>query len=92
MLNTTSLPTLTAAQLNGAQVIIQVAGLVIGALNTTSTTGGAAVAGSKIIPANANWGADTTAQGTAPGYTPFGTAVSAVSGGLFNIMLNCDYV
>lgn len=94
--NTTDLTTLTATNLNGttanpSQVFIQVGGLCKGAIATTSTTGGTAI-GSWVIPANANWGADTVASGTAPGVTPFGRIASVVASGIFDILLNCDII
>ena len=92
MANTTDQPSLTAALLQTAQVLIQVAGPLQGAAATTATTGGAVAAGSWIIGANANWGSDTTASGTAPGTRPFGIATSAVASGVFNILLLCDII
>jgi hypothetical protein len=92
MLNTTSLPTLTAALLNGtaanpSQVIIQVAGVLIGGIAPAAT-----VAGDWIIGNTGNWTPARVAQGTAPGYATYGRAISAVSGGLANILLNCDII
>ena len=98
MINTTDVPTLTAAQLNGttkypSQVFIQVAGLLKGAIATTGTAGGTGV-GSWVVPpgSTTNWGADTVAAGTAPGYATFGRIASLVSGGIFDILLNCDII
>lgn len=92
MLNTTSVSTLTATILNGtsarpSQVIIQVAGLLTGAIAPAST-----VAGDWIIGATGNWTPARVAQGTAPGYRSYGVAATAVSGGLCNILLNCDVI
>jgi hypothetical protein len=93
MLNTTDLPTLTAAMLTGStaypnvQVIIQVAGVLIGGISPA-----AIVAGDFIYGATGNWTPARSAAGTYPGYQPFGRAMSAVSGGLCNILLDCDII
>lgn len=92
MLNTTDLPTLTAAMLNGAQCIIQVGGYLVGAL--APQTGAAAVAGNWITGAQAgsNFTSFGVAAGTAPGYRPLGIATSAVSGGLCNVLVLSDII
>ena len=92
MLNTTSLPTLTATLLNGtsanpSQVIIQVGGYLVGGIAPAST-----VAGDWIIGAAGNWTPARVAAGTAPGYRPYGVAATAVASGLCNILLNCDVI
>lgn len=92
MLNTTSLTTLTATLLNGtaanpSQVIMQVGGYLVGGVAPGST-----VAGDWIIGATGNWTPARVAQGTAPGYRSFGVAATAVSGGICNILLNCDII
>ena len=92
MLNTTSLTTLTATLLNGtaanpSQVIIQVGGYLVGGVAPAST-----VAGDWIVGAAGNWTPARVAQGTAPGYRSYGVAATAVSGGLCNILLNCDVI
>lgn len=87
MLNTTAKSGLTNTQLNGGQVIIQVAGYLIGGISPA-----AIVAGDYIIANTGNWTPARVAQGTAPTYRTFGTATSAVSGGLCNILLNCDII
>lgn len=87
MLNTTDLPTLTATLLNNSLCLIQVAGLVLGAVAPA-----ALVAGDWVIGAAGNFTPGRVAAGTAAGYRTFGTAASAVSGGLANLMLNCDIV
>ena len=92
MLNTTSLPTLTATLLNGtaanpSQVIIQVAGYLVGGIAPAAT-----VAGDWIIGATGNWTPARVAQGTRSGYREYGVAATAVSGGLCNILLNCDII
>lgn len=98
MLNTTDYSGLTAAMLNGttanpSQVIIAVAGYVKGAIALTGTTAGTAV-GSWVVSSATpgNWTADSVASGTAPGLTPFGRIASVVSGGFFDIVLNCDII
>lgn len=87
MVNTTSVPSLTATLLNTALVLIQVAGPLSGAIGPAST-----VAGDWIFGAAGNWLDARSAAGTHPGYQPFGIATSSVSGGLINILLNCDII
>jgi hypothetical protein len=87
MLNTTSLSSLTAAQLQGAQCLIQVAGVITGATSPASI-----VAGDWIIGAAGNFTPGRVAAGTAPGYKPYGRALSAVSSGLCDILLDCDNI
>jgi hypothetical protein len=87
MVNTTSYAGLTAAQLQGAQVLIAVAGRLVGGVSPASI-----VAGDYIIAAAGNWTPARVAQGTAPGYRTFGIAETAVAAGLCNIILNCDII
>jgi len=93
MVNTTDLPSLNAASLTGTtaypnvQVIIQVAGVLIGGISPASI-----VAGDFIFGAAGNFTAARSAAGTYPGYQPFGRAMSAVVGGLCNILLDCDII
>lgn len=86
-LNTTALPTLTPTLLNGALCLVQVAGVVLNAISPA-----AVVAGDWLIAAAGNFTAARVAAGTAPGYKPFGRAMTAVSGGLCNILLDCDVI
>lgn len=92
MVNTTSLPSLTAALLNGtaanpSQVMIQVAGYLVGGVSPA-----AIVAGDWIVGAAGNWTNARVAAATAPGYRPYGVAATAVAGGICNILLNCDII
>jgi hypothetical protein len=87
MVNTTSVTGLTAANIQGAQLLIAIAGRLVGAVAPAST-----VAGDWIVGAAGNWIPARVAQGTAPGYRTFGVAETAVSGGLANILLNCDII
>jgi hypothetical protein len=85
MVNTTSYSGLTAALLQGAQVLIAVAGRLVGGVSPASI-----VAGDYIIGGSGNWTPARVAQGTAPGYLTYGVAETAVASGLCNILLNCD--
>jgi hypothetical protein len=87
MVNTTSYSGLTATLLQGALVLIQVAGHLVGGVSPASI-----VAGDYIIGASGNWTPARVAQGTAPGYKTFGVAETAVASGLCNILLNCDII
>lgn len=87
MVNTTSYSGLTAAQLQGAQVLIAVAGRLVGGVSPA-----AIVAGDWIVGLNGNWTPARVAQATAPGYRTFGVAETAVASGLCNILLNCDII
>lgn len=87
MVNTTSYSGLSATLLQGAQVLIAVAGRLVGGVSPASI-----VAGDYIIGASGNWTPARVAQGTAPGYKTYGVAETAVASGLCNIWLNCDVI
>jgi len=87
MVNTTSVSTLTAAILQGSQVLIAVAGLVQGSVSPA-----AIVAGDWIIGAAGNFTNGRVAAGTQPGYKPFGRALTAVASSLCDILMDCDII
>lgn len=87
MVNTASLPNLTAAQLQTAQLLIQVAGPL-----TAGVAPAATVAGDWIIGAAGNFTPGRVAQGTQPGYRSFGIGLTAVTAGLADILLDCDII
>jgi hypothetical protein len=86
MLNIVSLPTLTAAQLLGAQVFVQVAGYLKGAY--------APITGVSIN----NWisgaaGAfQSSAAATAPTVRTLGVQMTAVASGLADVLVGCDII
>lgn len=86
MVNTVSLPALTATLLLGAQVLVQVAGFLPGAYGPTAS----AAANSFIIGATGAFQSAGVAAGTAPGYRTAGIQLSAVSTGLCNVLVNSD--
>lgn len=87
MVNTASVTGLTAASIQTAQLLIQVSGVITGAVSPA-----AIVAGDWIIGAAGNFTPGRVAAGTAPGYRSFGVALSAVAAGLCDILLNCDII
>lgn len=88
MPNTTALPNLTAALLQGALCLIQVSGPLTGAYAPT-TTGGA---GNWIIGSAGNWTSTGVASGTAPGSRPLGVQLTAAASGLCSVLVNCDII
>jgi hypothetical protein len=87
MPNTTSISGLTAAQLQGSQVYIQISGTIFGASAPGST-----VAGDWIIGAAGNFLPARVAAGTAPGYRPLGVAITAVASSVADMLLGCDNI
>lgn len=89
--NTTDMPSLTNTMLNGAQVLIQVAGYLKGAWGPT--TGGAV--GATITGGAGNFISTGTAQGTPPIGSPHAIQLSAVGSTLYpaagaGVALCCD--
>jgi hypothetical protein len=89
MVNIISLPTLTAAQLFGAQVLVQVAGFLKGAYGPTSGTAGI---GNFIEPVAGTGTSQGVVLGTAPGYNKFGTQLTAVTAGLCDVLVDADII
>jgi len=87
MVNTTSLTSLTAAQLVGAYILIQVGGYLNGAYMSSSTNAGI---GASIIGAAGTFTSAFVAAGTAPTYQPFGRQLTALSSGLCDVLVGCD--
>jgi hypothetical protein len=86
--NTTDMPSLTNALLNGSQCLIQVAGYCKGAYAPTTTGAvGATVSGSA-----GNWTSTGTAQGTAPLMASFGIQLTAAAGGLCDMLIHTDII
>jgi hypothetical protein len=91
MPNTTSLPNLTAAMLQGSLCLIQVAGYLHNAYGPT--TGGGA--GNLIAPAAGNWvstGVAVSATANGISARPFGWQITAISGGLCDVLVNSDVI
>lgn len=87
MVNTASVSGLTAAQIQTAQLLIQVAGPLTAGVAPALT-----VAGDWIIGAAGNFTPGRVAQGTQPGYRSFGIGLTAVTAGLADILLDCDII
>jgi hypothetical protein len=81
--NTTAFPSLTAAILQSTYVWVQVGGLLVAGYAPAAT----AVGDSIIGIATGNFVAGRVAAGTAATSRPFGTALTAVSGGTADILL-----
>lgn len=90
MPNIISLTSLTAAQLLGAQVIIQVAGLLKGAYMSASA--GTAGIGNFIEPFAGTGTSQSVVLGTAPGYNKFGTQLTAIASGLCDVLVDADII
>ena len=82
--NTASISGLTAAMLQGAYVLIQVGGLLQGAVAPGSGTLGV---GNTIIAAAGNFSSAAVAAGTAPGYEKLGIQLTAASNGLCDVLV-----
>lgn len=92
MVNTTDYSGLTDADLEGAQVLIQVAGYLKGAYGPT---GGTAGVGNQIVPAAGNWVTNgvvssNSANGTSA--KPFGWQLTAVASGLCDVLVDTDII
>lgn len=85
MLNTVDVPSLTLAQLLGAQVLVAVAGYVKGAF---APTAGAAGIGNWIEGLAGNFASQSVAAGTAPGFTPLGKQLTAIASGLCDVLVS----
>jgi hypothetical protein len=88
-INTTSLPNLTTAKLLGANILIQVAGYLAGAVGPASGTAGV---GNALCGYAGNFASQAIVAGTAPGYRTLGIQASAVAAGVCNVMVNCDMI
>ena len=86
MVNTVSHPGLTAAQILGAYVLVQVAGYLPGAYGPTATAG----TGDWILGAAGTF--QTSGSASAPATRPFGVQLSAVSSGLCNVLVTADII
>ena len=88
MVNTTDLTTLTAAQLVGAQVLIQVAGYLKGAYCSGTSAPGI---GSWIVPVAGTLSSNSIAAGSTTTYQPFGRQLTAlVSTNYCDVLVGCD--
>ena len=87
MINKTDVPGLTAAQVLGAQVLIQVAGYLNGAYMSSSSNAGI---GSWIEPAAGTFSSAFIAAGSASTYQPFGRQLTALASGLVDVLVDCD--
>lgn len=87
MPNTASITTLTAAILQTALVLIQVAGPLTGAY---AATAGAAGVGNSITGSAGNWTSTGTASGTAAPSRTLGIQASVVSAGICNVLVTAD--
>jgi hypothetical protein len=83
MVNTTSLPSLTAALLTGAQLLIATAGLVQAAYGPTAGGG----VGNTIVPSAGTFTSAGIAAGTAPTYRTFGVQATVIAAGLCDVLV-----
>lgn len=88
LLNTVDLPSLTAAMVLGAMLLIQVAGYCKAAYAPTTTAG--AGIGASIVGIAGTFTSSTVAAGTAPTYQPFGRQLTAIASGLCDVLVGCD--
>jgi hypothetical protein len=92
MVNKASLPGLTAANLVGAQVLIQVAGYLPQAYMSSSSNAGI---GSWVIPVAGTFSSAFIAAGNTTTYQPFGrqaSVLSALTTGLVDVLVGCDII
>lgn len=89
LVNTTDLPSLTAAQILGGQLLIQVAGYLMGAFAPASGTAGI---GNAVVGAAGTFASASVVAGTAPGYRTLGYQASAVASGLCNMIVTADII
>lgn len=87
MVNTVDVPGLTAAQVLGAQLLIQVAGYLKGAYAATAGSNGI---GSWIEPVAGTFTTTGVAAGSSPTYQPFGRQLTAIASGLCDVLVGCD--
>lgn len=88
MVNTVDVPGLTAAQVLGAQLLIQVAGYLKAAYGPGSGTPGI---GNWVVPAAGTFTSTGVVAGTtAPTLQPFGRQLTAVASGLCDVLVGCD--
>jgi len=89
MVNTTALTTLTAAQLVGAQCLIQVGGYLKGAYMSSSANAGI---GAWIVPVAGTLSSAFIAAGSSTTYQPFGRQLTALTSGLCDVLVGCDNI
>jgi hypothetical protein len=89
MVNTTDLTSLTAAQLVGAQILIQVSGYLKGAYMSSSSNAGI---GAWIVPSAGTLSSAFIAAGSASTYQSFGRQLTALSSGLCDVLVGCDNI
>ena len=92
MVNTVSLPSLTAAKLVGSQILIQVGGYLSQAYMSSSSNAGI---GAWIVPVAGTFSSAFIAAGSAATYQPFGrqaSVLSAVTTGLVDVLVGCDNI
>jgi hypothetical protein len=87
MLNKTSVTGLTAAQLLGAQILIQVGGYLKGAYMSSSSSAGI---GAWIVPSAGTFSSAFIAAGSSATYQPFGRQLTALASGLCDVLVGCD--
>lgn len=85
MLNVISAPSLTIAQLLGAQIFVQVGGYLKGAYAPTSGTAGI---GNWIVPVAGTGTSANVVAGTAPGYRTLGVQLTAIAAGLCDVLVS----
>jgi hypothetical protein len=88
VLNIVDLPTLTAAMVLGAQLLVQVGGYLKGAYMSASA--GTAGIGNFIEPYAGTGTTQSVAAGTPLGYNKFGTQLTAISAGLCDVLVDAD--
>lgn len=92
MPNTTDISGLTDAMLEGALVLIQVAGYLKAAY---APTGGTAGVGNQIVPASGNWVSNGIAVSNSANGTsckPLGWQLTAVASGLCDVLVDADII
>ena len=87
MPNIIDIPSLTGAQLLGAQLLIQVAGYLKGAFAPGAGTVGI---GAWIEPVAGTFTSTAIAAGSASTYQPFGRQLTVIASGLCDVLVGCD--
>ena len=89
VLNIIDLTTLTAAQVLGAQLFVQVAGYLKGAFANGAGTPGI---GNWVVPVAGTGTTTGVAAGTPIGYRPFGVQMTAIVAGLCDVLVGTDII
>jgi hypothetical protein len=89
MVNTAAVASLTAAQLVGSQVFIQVGGYLKGAYMSGSANAGI---GAWVVPVAGTLSSAFIAAGSSATYQPFGVQMTVLASGLADVLVNCGNI